>query len=251
MNIIAVHDWVRSFCSTSRKPWQVHSIYRHTVCLNAQERLITISTKGNGPATVFTEEPLPKCYVGQLIHPHALLDGGNYQLWVPPQYSLAETELKAFIGRGANIINYTANSALLTARYNSQLKSAIGQLSACFPNVYPGAQLLIGLGPGLTPAGDDFLTGYCHVLSHAGVTGLWRQLAAISAQTNRVAGEMLYWACQGTVLSFWESALFEAVNPVSNKSAETFKNAAAVGSSSGADYLLGTYVGLSTLAERL
>lgn len=251
MNIIAVHDWVMAYSLISRRPWQVHSIYRHTVCLNGPVRLITFSTKGNGPAIVFIKPPLPEFNVGQIIFPQALFDGGGCQLWAPPQYSITKGAQGNFSARQQEVYSYAANSVLLTKRYLDMFERAFAQLAAFFPGVYSGAKLLIGLGPGLTPSGDDFLVGYCHVLCHAGITGLWNQLVYLAERTNRVSGEMLFWACKGTVLSFWEDVLLEAISPSSVKSKTHFKKALSVGSSSGADYLLGCYVGLSLLNDNL
>lgn len=249
VNILSVHDWLFDYCVESREPWEVHSIYRQTVCLSAPDHLVTFSTKGNGPATVFYEKPLPEFRVGQTFFPQALVGERGHPLWVPPKFSIGKKALESFNRGKQEVSKYTKTSSLLTKSYFAKFKLGVKLLGVYFPGVRAGAEALIGLGPGLTPSGDDFLTGYCHVLYHSGITDLWSQLSDISHQTNRVSKEMLWWACRGTVISYWEDALQRAIGSSDLVDNDSFENALSIGSSSGADYMLGSYIGLSFLAK--
>jgi hypothetical protein len=69
------------------------------------------------------------------------------------------------------------------------------------------AEQLVGLGPGLTPSGDDFLTGLLVTLAYANralsgaldwAVGLGQQVAAWApGRTTRVGEQQLWYAAQG------------------------------------------------------
>jgi hypothetical protein len=115
------------------------------------------------------------------------------------------------------------------------------------------AEALIGLGPGLTPSGDDFLVGY--------LTGLWRaagpQPRAFASmlgagivrrayRTNDISRAYLGHAAQGRasrVLIDLARAIDQAENVESVRQAA--RAALRVGSTSGVDGVLGLLLGLA------
>jgi hypothetical protein len=114
---------------------------------------------------------------------------------------------------------------------------------------------LIGLGPGLTPSGDDLLAGY--------ITGLWctvrkkneraqfiselgKRIIELSVRTNDISRTYLFHAVHGQVSSRI-AALAEAINRAEEpgRLLETAKHAMQIGNTSGMDIVTGLLLGMS------
>ncbi len=118
---------------------------------------------------------------------------------------------------------------------------------------------LVGLGTGLTPAGDDFIVGYLAALwsrscRKPGIAALLHALAVpvgqLSLHTNAISRQMLLDALQG----HFAERLIEVVRCVCDggEIAGAAMRALEVGHSSGADVLCGLLFGYSpTLVARL
>ncbi|HEY8370774.1 MAG TPA: DUF2877 domain-containing protein, partial [Thermodesulfobacteriota bacterium] len=116
------------------------------------------------------------------------------------------------------------------------------------PALLDAAETLLGLGPGLTPSGDDALVGYVAALWTAGASGraLVRDVAAplaerAAARTTRLGREILGCAARGL-----------AAEPLGRLArcgdAESVAGLLACGATSGGDCLVGWVAGL--LASR-
>jgi hypothetical protein len=112
------------------------------------------------------------------------------------------------------------------------------------------AARLVGLGPGLTPAGDDFLAGYLAALhsragAQAGVAALLPQLAAAFAplirRTHIISRQVLEDALDGRFVQTLVDVTFALVGAGNIGAAAT--RALACGHSSGADALCGLLSG--------
>ncbi len=114
---------------------------------------------------------------------------------------------------------------------------------------------LIGLGSGLTPAGDDFLVGYLAGLwCSAGerterirfLFGLGKAVARLSLQTNEISRTYLVHAARGQISSRL-AALAEAVcqGERSDRLLEAAEAAIHVGHTSGMESVTGLLLGLS------
>jgi hypothetical protein len=114
---------------------------------------------------------------------------------------------------------------------------------------------LVGLGPGLTPAGDDFLVGFLVAL-HCTAGNIPEQLSFLSEvgkttvhlahRTNDISRTYLFHAARGQV----SSLLLELAQAVSRGAERTrllpsAEGAMQVGHSSGMDTVTGLLVGLS------
>ena len=117
-------------------------------------------------------------------------------------------------------------------------------------------QALIGLGSGLTPSGDDLLTGYlaglwCTVGSESEraqfIADLGKTIIQLSSKTNDISRTYLYHAAQGQVSSRLAN-LIEAISRGENpeRLSETAEVAMKVGHTSGMDAVTGLLVGLAT-----
>jgi hypothetical protein len=149
-----------------------------------------------------------------------------------------------FQRNAGSLLSQTIRSPIL------QLISSTEQLD--LSDSIHAAQKIIGLGPGVTPAGDDFLIGF--------LAGLWstsgkdqRQLSFVHSfgerlmkvadQTNLISRTYLYHATQGQFSSSL-SNLAEAIAFGSENIRGASEAAMRVGHSSGMDSVTGLLIGL-------
>jgi len=155
-----------------------------------------------------------------------------------------------------------ANSAIelaLQARLSSALP-ALAQATGCHDSAAVAgiAAQLVGLGPGLTPSGDDFLTGYLAALwsrggAECGIAALLKRLdvsfTPLFARTNAISRQMLRDAVQGR----FAERLVQLVNAVAHArdvvgaTVRTLET----GHSSGADTVCGLLFGYAPDMMRL
>lgn len=114
---------------------------------------------------------------------------------------------------------------------------------------------LIGLGPGLTPSGDDLLVGYmaglwCTVRDHSEraqfISGLGKTIIRLSENTNDISRTYLYHAVQGQVssrLANLAHAICGGANP--ERLIELAETAMSVGHTSGMETVTGLLVGFA------
>ena len=119
----------------------------------------------------------------------------------------------------------------------------------------PAVNSLIGLGPGLTPSGDDLLVGYmaglwCVVRNlnerTQFVSRLGKTIVDLSHKTNEVSRTYLYHAVQGQVssrLANLAEAICRGDNP--EHLFETAETAMSVGHTSGMEAVTGLLMGLA------
>lgn len=117
-----------------------------------------------------------------------------------------------------------------------------------------GGELLAGLGGGLTPAGDDFLTGVMlwAWLAHPEPQRFCRRLFEASAtRTTRLSAAFLRSAAEGECSAAWHDLLAALEGGAEQQLAEALTRVLSYGHTSGADALAG-FVGMgwaSTQAE--
>lgn len=118
-------------------------------------------------------------------------------------------------------------------------------------------RLLIGLGEGLTPSGDDFVIGLLAAL-HYGRQGLdpsraeaGRRLAAhaarLAAGTTPVSANYIRLAAAGRFSERLESAALAILSPEQAGAAEAARRLIQTGHSSGTDSLIGLVFGIAAL----
>lgn len=159
------------------------------------------------------------------------------QLQPPRQNPLSTPGLKTLIERTMQTV-----PALIDATRNFQVDGAIAAIRP-----------LIGLGPGLTPSGDDFIVGYLAGLwstvgSHSprlrfmSSVGTWLSQAA--ADTNAISRTYIKSAVKGNV-SEPIATLAQRLEQANNMDGvrEATRTALQVGHTSGADGVLGLLLG--------
>lgn len=113
---------------------------------------------------------------------------------------------------------------------------------------------MIGLGIGLTPSGDDFLTGMLLVLQNEKELGHFLQQSVLQelTGTNVISQHQLYFACQGVA----KPSLLVVVQGIFDETSELAKlqqaitETLAIGSTSGHDLLSGVVQGFDLLNRK-
>ena len=127
--------------------------------------------------------------------------------------------------------------------------------AAAIPEAPPReAEALLGLGPGLTPAGDDFIGGAVLALHVLGRTGLARRLgewalAESRERTGIISRAHLHAAARGMGAEPVHRALHCLLVPGAPGLDATLADTAAIGHSSGHDTLAGAVCVLDVAAR--
>jgi len=249
--VTSFHVWLIDNVNLPRwSDWEIHSVFEKAIYFTIWEHIITLSTAYDGPATIVTEGPLPSLVQGKRIGKQVCLSFSSSRHWVPPRFRMNPEEIDDQVLDGLRIaVQDSGRSAFLQPKFSPWMARGISALSHFFPKVAPGGSLFIGLGPGMTPAGDDFMCGYCHTLYHMGFKVDWAELALSADGTHFFSKEMLWWACRGVVAMPFEQVLLGVLN--FQKNFQKFvRDALAIGHSSGADHLLGVWSALFLIKRK-
>jgi hypothetical protein len=110
---------------------------------------------------------------------------------------------------------------------------------------------LIGLGPGLTPSGDDALVGIeaaLHALDAPAAGFLAPAMSGVEERTTALAATLLRHAAAGEFAERLHTLLAGLLGPDDETIATAIDRAAAWGATSGTDCLLGVLIGLDVAA---
>ena len=138
-------------------------------------------------------------------------------------------------------------------RRGEELKAAL--LTGDGTGIDSAAKRLAGLGIGLTPSGDDMLTGclaallYCLGAEDPRVKGLRDAMGRLFDRTTFISGRMLEAACEGRVRSSLRETLEALCSEGGGKLKAALKAVLAVGASSGYDMLRGVHIAFEILCE--
>jgi len=133
---------------------------------------------------------------------------------------------------------FAGRSALLAGRYGGQVGRFLAALRA--GDLAAGAAELGGLGPGLTPAGDDALAAVLLHLRWADPAGeATLRSVASSVRTGVVAAALLAWAARGQALAPAHDLLWAAAGGEEGRALAAAGELSRMGETSGADFCLG------------
>jgi hypothetical protein len=133
---------------------------------------------------------------------------------------------------------FAGRSALVASRYRGHVRRFLGALRA--GDLAAGAAELGGLGPGLTPAGDDALAAVLLHLRWADPAGeATLRSVASSVRTGVVAAAFLAWAARGQALAPVHDLLGAAAGGEEGRVLAAARELSRVGETSGADFCLG------------
>ncbi|MEO6208333.1 MAG: DUF2877 domain-containing protein [Candidatus Limnocylindrales bacterium] len=122
------------------------------------------------------------------------------------------------------------------------------------PGVVDAAGRLIGLGPGLTPSGDDALAGVeaaLHVMGHPLAGSVSDALDDLDRRTTTVSAAMLRHAVMGEAPERVHRLLAAALGPTTLGLVEVIREAVAWGATSGADTLAGVLTALDAATSSI
>jgi Protein of unknown function (DUF2877) len=184
---------------------EVCAVFRRSFYLRAPgERYVCIgdASLGNGPLNAIVRElslPRPGERIG------VLLDGA--QSWQPPPPVTGQPNVELLRIAAGRRIPSEGLGCLILGKHNAlsgHAQPALDALERWLVGnaLAPEAEQLIGLGPGLTPSGDDYLGGMLVALRASGramqAEGLWRWLKPrLKARTSAISAAHLAAAAGG------------------------------------------------------
>lgn len=147
------------------------------------------------------------------------------------------------------------------ARWGEELREALDQraggvCAALEQRADPAGAVrqLVGFGPGLTPSGDDILTGLYAALRVLGggaadLEGLEKALAACAGRTTQVGGWMLTCALDGRWRASLQAVLAACADPALTSLPAAVEQLLTVGASSGYDMCSGVHRALCLVSR--
>ncbi len=140
-----------------------------------------------------------------------------------------------------------SGSALLAAPFRERAGRARALLEG--GRLEEAGKLLSGLGPGLTPSGDDGLGGVLFALRATLGAGIEPRSIEVAGagQTSYLSRAFLTWAARGQALAPAHDLLRAAAAGDAGKAASACRAMGGLGETSGADFLLGLTWGLEAV----
>jgi Protein of unknown function (DUF2877) len=263
----------------------VHSVFTRAVNLSddADGRLFTlvVASSDNAPSTLVVDTPsferfalrpgAPAVVAGGALHAGDLvvhLDGARAWSASLPEWPAAGVCLdwlehileRHGVAGGIRPRPFPANA--FEAETGRRLQRSRAALHAALavrdiPAVRRAAAELIGLGPGLTPAGDDYVLGLATAFALRGPEAREERAALVAAidesaaRTNDISHAALAHAARGRV----RQSIVDLAAALAERDRATISARAdrvlAIGATSGTDILTGLLAGLTTTNEGL
>lgn len=253
----------------------LHIFQRACNLVNESGEVLSLVTPalGNGPfALVIPETDLEthlSAAAAITIHGDLLtlgpleIDFARAHLWQPQPNWPASSASSSLIGYTQSIVRLLSAEAppdslaallyqpasTLDPRLAARARAAITDLAEPSTRI-AAAAALAGLGPGLTPAGDDFLVGFMHAawLRQPGVAAArCAPLAAAAApRTHTLSRAWLDAAARGEAGEVWHTFLHALTGPAEQTVLAAARRILPTGHTSGADALAGFLFGLES-----
>ena len=184
---------------------EVCAVFRRSCYLRfAGERYACVAdaSLGRGPRNALVDDLTLPAIVERIA-----LSTAGAQIWTPsPLPQPAMPDVRALHRAASGRVPREGLGSLVVDQHNSLSGHAQPALDALerwlFGNALDDvAEMLIGLGPGLTPSGDDYIGGMLIALRQLGretqARGLWRWLAPRLPRTSAISGAHLTAAAAG------------------------------------------------------
>jgi hypothetical protein len=253
----------------------VHAVFARACYIECGDTLLTLvaATLADGPTTLllgreaaadlrsaFCRGDVVRCREGQIRSRGAFVDLRSARTWRVPdprpalavsdtmsRLELARTRLAQVRRTQSSVLNGSGDAAI------ARLERACRYLDAAAALEH--ATRFIGWGEGLTPAGDDYLVGFCAALGtlacgdagrHAFVDRMREFLATQESRTTPIAAHYLNLAALG----HFNADILRAVDALRSEAdaqaaQRTLDEIMATGATSGADALTGILSGFA------
>jgi len=245
--------------------------------VNDQTICITNKGIGRGPLVINSKAPETNNWIASgvkvgdriifwgatLYHSSFRFNFCNAFLWVPSPLELPGLPLiieknLSYVGsvqETSGFKNLTYIHALdPIEKLRIWLKRSFLILNGCISNPPKEVKILVGLGPGLTPSGDDFLGGVLLVLRLIDKTGMASKLwdfifETVSDSTNRISAAHLFAASQGSATESVHQFLNSLFEVKADKIISLKDVVSKIGHTSGSDIMLGCQMALEVWIE--
>jgi len=256
---------------------RVLSVYRSVVNITTPDGLLTVASPEEGGLPNGILADLGPDWHALGLRPGMVVSASDRDVLVPDarleiQFDTARRWSPQFRRPARSVDVATARwrrrraAAGRTAEAHASADDSLGTLKAARPIVVAltaaletgdrstaaaMAASLVGLGPGLTPSGDDVLVGIeaaLHALAHpsAGFTTL--AMGGVEERTTAVAATLLRHAAAGEFAERLHTLLAALLGPDDATIPAAINRAVAWGATSGADCLVGVLIGLDVAA---
>lgn len=245
-----VNDWL----ANTQHPALLHFFDRACNLINEHRQVLSIVTSeiGKGPFNLLVDkDPQFTAHVDTVspisidattVHIGSLTLRTQYaQIWnASPDWKMLHANLDIILRQVSRLS--TIKSPVSNLQFSNPLPSSLA--IADLPSSIIAAKKLAGLGPGLTPSGDDYMMGAMHAVwilhPHEVAQRLTRELAEFTAPlTTSLSAAWLRAAGNGEAGIAWH-ALFEAlVSGQETAVQQRISNILSVGATSGADAFAG------------
>jgi hypothetical protein len=271
----SISSWLYEIICGPPQPWRILTVYAHACnlenCGDVKRAVAALVSPrhGNGPFHVVAPAALfttltrgERVYLGDgLIRlPSGILDARSAECWSPRLPHAVSTPLASSLLHyltlslheklASELIPHPQQKMTILQQRASEGLAALqrGWQTCNLSQVANGARQLAGLGPGLTPAGDDLLVGWLAGLfffgERCGLSQEAREVAravvdAATSQTTRLSAAWLRFAGNGEFAEPWHQ-LVNGLNTGDPGAVErATQRILATGATSGQDALLG------------
>jgi hypothetical protein len=263
--------------AVSWEGWIAGVFHTSLMCITAPGRLLHLHTgpqlvspfslrvEGDLPVFLQNSRPVPGMPVRQMAsvidiaeHLHLKLQEVTY--YQSPRYVTGQIDGAALAmarhtlrshGHTGGCDSLSGMQTIVTGMKRALTDGASGQL-------IEAARRLVGLGPGLTPSGDDFLVGYLRGMwllcrDHVGICDILEclreaLLPSLNRRTTRVGAEFMRYALDGAFAEVLDQAAEVLITPTHPQSVQSaLRTLLAQGQTSGTDTMLGLLSSLEAL----
>jgi hypothetical protein len=255
ISALSLTPLAREWLAASRHPRILHVFDQACNLVNEHKGVLSIVTPeiGNGPFNLVLEEDVTlskklgiespiSVETGKISLGDLIIKTVGAKIWNPrPHWEMLHEKRDGIIGQLATwpILNDPSSipGPLLVA-----LSSAVA--NADIDSSITSAKRLAGLGPGLTPAGDDFLMGAMYaawiVHPHEVAATLTRQMAIVASPlTTSLSAAWLMSAGRGEAGILWHAFFDSLISTDESRIQSSINKILDMGETSGADALAG------------
>lgn len=243
----------------------IHSVFQRVVNINTNQGLISVVTMSIGKSASyivveeeinFLEEDIGagdfvKYDEKALIFNGLIVDLSNAQLWKDIldrnfRWEKSKIDFEKLRVFKASIDRYAVkNSAWEKLHCNKDFNERIKKLNG--KNPFEAVKSLIGLGPGLTPTGDDVLLGFLSVVNTCDDfipvrEAFTKEILSGLKCTSDISGYFLKMAAENHYHEYVQNVIYSMVLGVPESVATSVKKLLTIGATSGTDIATGMYM---------